>query len=233
MRDEDVVFDRRYHVIYSPKCKEEILKKIRLHYPSEKVDEVFEAVQIQYSDYLKDYRTDLGGKANFHNGVAGTYDCIALFSYYTVCKDKTSPAEIEEMNNNLFLPAFRKLGFVDCNKELYRKLMHLSFKIAEKKCGKWNDYTMKVSAYHKGEPIRYEFTACPIAEFAKEHDLLDILPALCNGDYMAMELIHAKLVRRTTCGNGNVCDYAIYGDKDERLQEYAEYVNTEGYRTNR
>lgn len=222
MKDVDVVFDRRYHVIYSKECKEEIRKKIALHYPEEKIEEIFEAVQIQYSDYLKDYRTDLGGKANFHNGVAGTYDCIALFSYYTVCRDKTSFAEIEEMNNNLFLPAFRKLGFVDCNKELYKKLLHMTFRIAEKKCGKWNDYRMRVYPYQKGEPVRYEFTACPIAEFAKKYDLLDILPALCNADYAAMELIHAKLVRKTTCGTGSVCDYAIYGDKDERLQRLAE-----------
>lgn len=233
MRDEEVKFDRRYHVIYSKKCKEEILKKIKLHYPAEKVDKVFEAVQIQYSNYLQNYRTDLGGKRNFHNGVAGTYDCIALFSYYKVCKDKTSFSEIEEMNDHLFLPVFKKLGFVDCNKEIYKKLMYISFKIAEKKCRKWNDYNMKVSAYHKGEPIRYEFKTCPIAEFAKEHDLLDILPALCNGDYKAMEVIHARLVRRTTCGNGNVCDYTIYGDKDQRLLEHVEYVDTEGYRTNR
>ena len=233
MHDDEVIFDRRYHVIYSQECKKEILKKIKLHYAEEKINEVFEAVQKQYSEYLKNYRTDLGGKANFHNGVAGTYDCIALFSYYTVCRDKTSFEEIEEMNNNLFLPAFKKLSFVDCNKGLYKRLIYLSFKIAEKKCGKWNDYAMKVSPYHKNEPIRYEFTSCPIAEFAKEHGLLEILPALCNGDYAAMELLHAKLVRRTTCGNGNVCDYAIYGNKDERLLEHTEYVNTEGYRTNR
>ena len=233
MRDEEVLFDRRCHVLYSPKCKEEILKKIRLHYSSEKADEIFEKIQIQYSDYLRNYRTDLGGKANFHNGVAGTYDCIALFAYYTVCREKTSVDEIEEMNDHLFLPAFKKLGFVDCNREIYKRLMYMSFKIAEKKCRKWNDYTMKVSPYQKGEPIRYEFTTCPIAEFAKEYDLLDILPAFCNGEYKAMELIHARLVRRTTCGNGSVCDYAIYGDKDKRLQKYAEYVDTEGYRTNK
>ena len=68
---------------------------------------------------------------------------------------------------------------------------------------------------------------------AVTNNLLDILPALCNGDYVAMELMHAKLVRRTTCGNGIVCDYAIYGDKDERLKVHKEYVNAEGYRTNR
>ena len=38
---------------------------------------VWEKVQRQYAVYLSDWRTDLGGKKNFHNGVGGTYDCIA------------------------------------------------------------------------------------------------------------------------------------------------------------
>ena len=27
-----------------------------------------------------------GGKRNFHNGVGDTYDCIAIISYYVICK---------------------------------------------------------------------------------------------------------------------------------------------------
>ena len=53
---------------------------------------IFTKVQLQYIEFLKDYRTDLGGKKNFHNGAGGNYDCIALFSYYVVCKEKTSLA---------------------------------------------------------------------------------------------------------------------------------------------
>ena len=59
--------------------------------------------------FLSDWRTDLGGKRNFHNGVGGTYDCIAIMSYYTVCKAVTSFREIEEMEENLILPIFRRL----------------------------------------------------------------------------------------------------------------------------
>ena len=39
--------------------------------------------------YLSDWRTDLGGKKNFHNSTGDTYDCISLMSYYTVCKAVT------------------------------------------------------------------------------------------------------------------------------------------------
>jgi hypothetical protein len=69
----------------------------------------------------------LGGKRNFHNGVGGTYDCIAIMSYYTACKAITSFREIEEMEENLILPIFRRLRFVDCNKPFWRKLMHRAF----------------------------------------------------------------------------------------------------------
>ena len=69
----------------------------------------------------------MGGKRNFHNGVGGTYDCIAIMSYYTACKAITSFREIEEMEENLILPIFRRLRFVDCNKPFWRKLMHRVF----------------------------------------------------------------------------------------------------------
>lgn len=39
---------------------------------------------------------------------------------------------------------------------------------------------MYVAPYDKDQPIYYEFTTCPAAEFAKEHGLLEVMPALCN-----------------------------------------------------
>ena len=157
--------------------------------------------------FSSDWRTDLGGKKNFHNGVGGTYDCIAILSYYVVCKAATSFREIEEMEENLILPTFRKLKFVDCNKPFWRKLMYKAFVRAKSGCDKWHDYEMTVAPYETGKPIYYEFTACPAAEFAIRHGLTDIMPALCNVDYASMELLHARLVRTTTCVDGCRCDY--------------------------
>ena len=77
MKDKKLLFDRSCHVLYSKPCKKEILAKIALHYPEEEREKVWEQVQRQYVDFLSDWRTDLGGKRNFHNGVGGTYDCIA------------------------------------------------------------------------------------------------------------------------------------------------------------
>ena len=204
-----------------------------MHYPPEECDAVWEKVQKQYVEFLSDWRTDLGGKKNFHNGRGGTYDCIALMAYYTVCKEKTSLAEIEEMEGNLFLGAFRKMKFVNCNKPFFKKLMYKAFLNAKKQCDKWCDYNMYVAPFEKDKPIYYEFKSCPTAEFAKKHNLNEVMPALCNPDFEAMECIHARLVRKTTCSNGCKCDYTVCGDRDCYLKDHPEYIDEEGYRRNK
>ena len=233
MKDSELNFDRTCHVLYTKPCKKQIRAKIALHYPPAQQEAVWERVQLQYVDFLKDWRTDLGGKKNFHNGKGGTYDCIALMAYYVVCKEVTSLAEIEEMEGNLFLTAFRKLKFVNANRPFIKKLLYRAFVNAKKQCDTWGDYEMHLAPFEKDKPIYYEFTACPTAEFAKKHNLLEVMPALCNPDFEAMELIQARLVRKTTCSNGCKCDYTIYGDRDEFLNAHPEYRDEAGYRRNR
>ena len=233
MKDKKLLFDRKCHVLYSKPCKKEILAKIALHYPETEREAVWERVQLRYAELLADWRTDLGGKKNFHNGVGGTYDCIAIMSYYAVCKAATSFREIEEMDENLILPAFRKLRFVDINKPFWKKLMYRAFTTAKKRCDAWHDYEMAVAPYETDKPIYYEFTSCPAAEFAKQFGFTDIMPALCNVDYASMELLHARLVRTTTCVDGCKCDYAICGDQDPYLKEHPEYRDEAGFRRNK
>ncbi len=63
--------------------------------------------------------------------------------------------------------------------------------------------------------------------------MLDILPALCNIDYKAIELIHARLVRTTTLITGEYCYYAIVGDKEPYLKDREEYRDELGARKNK
>ena len=83
--------------------------------------------------------------------------------------------------------------------------------LAKSGCDKWHDYEMSVVPYETDKLIYYEFTSYPATEFAKQFGLADIMPALCNVDYVSMELLHAKLVRTTTCVDGCRCDYTICG----------------------
>ena len=84
-------------ILYSKTCKKVIQEKIALHYLKEEREDIWTKVQLQYVDFLKDFRTDLGKKKNAHNGTGGTYDAIAIFAYYVVCKEKTNLRELEEM----------------------------------------------------------------------------------------------------------------------------------------
>lgn len=61
MKDEELKFDRTCHVIYSKDCKKQIQEKIALHYPEEQREEIWTKIQMQYVEFLKDWRTDLCG----------------------------------------------------------------------------------------------------------------------------------------------------------------------------
>lgn len=52
-------------------------------------------------------------------------------------------------------------------------------------------------------------------------------------DFAAMELLHARLVRTTTCANGCRCDYTICGNRDAYLKAHPEYRDADGYRRNK
>lgn len=71
MKENELNIDRKCHVLYSKPCKKEIQAKIALHYPPDQREAMWTRVQLQYVDFLRDWRTDLGGKKNFHNGVGG------------------------------------------------------------------------------------------------------------------------------------------------------------------
>ncbi len=232
MDDKLLDVDLNCHVIYSDVCKRIIQEKIALHYPDNK-EAIWEKVQQQYVNYLKKWRTDLGGKKNYHNAQGGTYDSIAMMCYWVVCKEKTDIKEVEEMMNALFLPSFKKISFVDINKEFWKKILYFSFKVAAKKCSKWPDYDMRVQPYKKGEPIRYEFKACPIAQFACEFGLQEIMPAMCNPDYAGLAYLSATLIRKGNCCSDDKCDYTITANEDELCQQHPQYVDEKGYIRNR
>ena len=94
-------------------------KAIESHFQNDEREEMWSKVQLQFVDYLKNWRTVLGGKKNFHNGTGGTYDCIAVLSYYKVRKEVASFKEIEQIVENITLPSFKRLRFVDLDKPIY------------------------------------------------------------------------------------------------------------------
>lgn len=68
----------------------------------------------------------------------------------------------------------------------------------------------------------------PVAEFAKQFVITEIMPELCNVYYKPMELSRAKFIRKEICEDGNKCDYTICGDKYEYVFAHPEYTDEKG-----
>lgn len=50
-----------------------------------------------------------------------------------------------------------------------------------------------------------------------------------NAVLLPSKLLHAGLIRNTTCSNGTVCDYWIVGDESRFLREYPKRTDARGY----
>ena len=76
------------------------------------------------------------------------------------------------------------------------------------------------------EPSR--FTTAD-AEFAKTHNLLHVLPLMCNCDFFGIEQLHGTLIRCGTCGNSDICDYCVVGDKNPLADRYEIKTDDSGF----
>ena len=226
--------DLKKHVMYSASMEKIVKEHLRKRYPESKIRPLWEKVQKQYADFLKDLPY-LGGRKNTHNGTGGTYDCIMVFAYYEALDHAPDMEELYAMNCEALLPGFRSIGKIaNANNAVVRRIIHMAFQATER--SEYNNdpdqptgYIMKVEPYDKAVGSRYTFKQCPIAEFAKEHGYLDIMPAFCNSDYPAMEMIHAHLIRRHTCANADICDYWIVGDRSEAAMKHPKKTDAKGF----
>lgn len=221
--------DMYNHLPVSKEMEAVMKKHLAAKFSEAEADECWKSILVQYEAFLKDL-PDFGGKKSRHNGPGGTYDCISLFAYYEVLNHEPHIDELYEMNCEVFLPEFKKMaGIVNANRPFLRRILRLAFSMTAKTDeGREGGYIMKVEPYSK-DGVRYRFDRCPIAEFAKSHGYLDIMPAFCNSDYPAMEYINAALIRKHTCANSDVCDYWIVGDQSTAAKDHPKKTDEKGY----
>ena len=220
---------RKKHLPISREMETVMRKHLSALYTVAEAEGIWMKILAQYEAFIKDL-PDLGGRKSRHNGPGGTYDCIALFAYYEVLNHAPDMNELYEMNCEVFLPAFRKMaGIVNANKSFFRRMLHLAFVMtAGTDEGREGGYIMEVEPYQR-DGVRYQFFRCPIAEFAKTHGYLNIMPAFCNSDYPAMKYMNAALIRKHTCVNGDVCDYLIVGDQSKTAKEHPKKKDGQGF----
>ena len=228
MKESCLPFDRSKHVVYTKNAKKCIMDLLHRYYDEQTTERLWEMIQLQYCEFLKD-EPALGGVKM----TTSIYDPILIFAWYKVIPDKPSLEDVQQDIFKSFMGSFETLGKIfNLNRRLDIRLAGRIFQktseIRIKEIGQFPaSFRMGYYSYDKTEGVvRYSFTQCPNAEFAKRHHMEDVLPVMCNCDHLAMHKIHAALIRKGTCITSDCCDYCIAGDKNPIVQKY-ELVKSE------
>ena len=222
MREKDLPFDHTKHVCYTKNAKKCVQKLLRRYYDEAAAAALWEKIQLQYCEYLKDEPALGSAKIT-----VSIYDPILVFAWYAVVPDKPPIEEIQQDVYDCFMGSFDLLGKIfNLNRKADNRLAGRIFKktsdLREEEIKRLPESFRMGSFDYDGENgiVRYSFIQCPNAEFAKRHHMEDILPVMCNCDHMAMQKLHATLIREGTCCTGACCDYCIVGDQNPMTKAY-------------
>ncbi|MCR5795066.1 MAG: L-2-amino-thiazoline-4-carboxylic acid hydrolase [Solobacterium sp.] len=216
MKEKDLPFDRSKHAVYSKNAKRCVQRLLRCCYDRKEAEEMWEKVQLQYCEYLKDEPALKDLKIT-----ASIYDPILVFAWHAAVPEKPAREFVQQEICRSFFGSFELLGKVfDLNRKPDMRLAAMIFRKANdiriKEIRRFPaSFRMGYYAFDRqNNAVRYSFTQCPNAEFAKRHNMEDVLPLMCNCDHLAMQKIHACLIREGTCVTADRCDYCIVGDRD-------------------
>ena len=230
MNEKDLKFDRTKHLVYSRKVRECVRRLLQRYYDAEQAEALWEKIQLKYCEFLEEEPPLKDLKIT-----ASIYDPILLFAWYAVVPDKPPLEEIQQDVFDCFMGGFDALGrLFNLNRKLDNRLANLAFKSANDTRVREieehpESFRMGSYSYDKENGIvRYSFTQCPNAEFAKRHHMEDFLPVMCNCDHLAMQKLHAALIREGTCVTSKCCDYCIVGDQNPLAAKYNLVKNENG-----
>ncbi|MBQ8954861.1 MAG: L-2-amino-thiazoline-4-carboxylic acid hydrolase [Clostridia bacterium] len=224
-------FEEKTKGLYPAAYNDKVREWLKARYGAEAAAGIWEQTKANYLRYLADL-PEYGGKKNGH--ASAIYGGLLIFSLYPALPDQPPISELQGFVQSLFMGPFTKLGkLFDLNRGRDMWLIGKVFQSVGKRDGKdikkYPDGFINVSEpYDKAHhAARYHFTQCPNAEFAKKHNLLHVLPLLCNSDFFGIGEIHGQLIRCGTCGNSDLCDYLVVGSGNPIAKAY-ETVTDEG-----
>ena len=219
--------------LYPDNYNEKIREWLKERYGEEKSRGIWAEIENNYLRFLEDM-PEMGGKKNGH--ASAIYGGLLIFSLYPALPDQPPIAELQGFVQNLFMEPFTRLGKVfNLNRSLDMWLIDKVFQRVGKQdrrdAEKWPDGFINVSEPYDKEhhASRYHFTQCPNAEFAKKHELLHVLPLLCNCDFFGIGEIHGQLIRCGTCGNSDRCDYLVVGCDNPVVDEFETITDEQGF----
>lgn len=214
-----------------PYCKP--VKKWLIDRYGKEAKQIWDKTAQNYNTYLSEI-PDYGGKKNGH--ARAIYGGLLVFALYPALPDQPPITELQDFVQNMFMGPFTTLGKVfNLNRSFDMWLIDKVFRKTgnrdRKDIKRYPDGFINIDEPYdrKHHAARYSFTQCPNAEFAREHDLLHVLPLLCNSDFFGIHEIHGRLIRCGTCGNSAKCDYLIVGNRNELAAEYETITDAQGF----
>ena len=150
---------------------------------------------------------------------------LPFFALYEASGRTLSGKIIEEMIDQIMVAKYRKIGrWIDMNKldrPWFRSLVYsMARKVADKnnahKGKDWNNiWGIQINPEGYDHGLAMTLVGCPLADFAKSHGYLEIIPCLCRSDIQSAAALHARLIRHHTVAQGyETCDYWYVGDRD-------------------
>lgn len=216
-----------------PKSYEKTVRKwLADRYGRSQMELVWDKTLKKYNDYLLE-APDYGGTKNGHS--MSIYGSMLVFALVDSLPDQPAFGELQELTQTLFMGPFMKLGkLFDLNRRADMAIMDKVFRnVAKRDRKESREWPCGFHTAYDGfdkqkQSTSYHFTQCPVAEFAKKHNMLNVLPLMCNCDYFGIEQIHGKLIREGTCGISDRCDYLIVGSNNPVANEYETAADENG-----
>ena len=208
------------------KSYDKLLRELRpilvRHYGTERAEKMIQDMEPIYDRFLAE-TPSIGGRKN---PMSKNMDmALPFFALYEASGRTLTEESVEEMLDQIMIAQYRKLGrWIDMNKldrPWFRRLMYfLAQKVADKlnahKGKDWNNtWGIQINPEGHDHGLAMTLVGCPLADFAKSHGYLEILPWLCRSDIKAADALHVRLIRHHTVAEGyETCDYWYVGDQD-------------------
>ncbi len=105
MKENDLPFDRDQHAVYNKNAKKTEQDLLQRCFDIKEGDEVWEQVQLQYCEFLKDEPALKDLKIT-----TSIYDPILIFAWYAVIPDKPALEEVQQDIYQSFFGSFDLMG---------------------------------------------------------------------------------------------------------------------------
>ncbi|SDA28119.1 L-2-amino-thiazoline-4-carboxylic acid hydrolase [Ruminococcus sp. YE71] len=229
LRSGKLNIDRKKHISYSRRAEKKLRERLAERYGREEQQAIWNKAVSVYESYLTDLPY-IGGKKN--PMASQLYDSLICFAYWEALPVKESVGEFKLTVDRVFfgqdIKTFPRWFSVQ-NQKLLDIAAFLVGAFAEYtmnrhvRSGEWNN-AWKLLVNPKKRPkegLRAVLVGCPIYDFAKAHDLLFLMPAMCNGDYGSMPHLRADTIRPKTVSRGyRCCDNYIVNNESAVYDKY-------------